>query len=355
MSKNATSTAGIRAIQETASRWHDPDYAPRQRALEETVDAPNRWTEQALDHALDRWIHQCTVEALERWLGTQTLSSGLTVGGFHGEEEPFSGLRFALAACGLGADYVGTVPDSSPALLPSIVQDVAQEIPSVEVDFVSQEEVLERADVVLAAPRDEKQAFEQVCREAGIPASHCYVQSQVYSVGLVDGHESEDEMERLAEDMLLYEGKGRRRLAILWAPRDHSPDAYLEAMARFRGLFPAHVDTPGTLQMQQAFLEAQDQPHAYADGLEFLVSRGKPELQRPGHVRWAEFDELQAVAEWRQAHEDEVYAVIARRHLHDQCPEEWTLRTPGGVHVPPLDDVDGRDIVRFLQENAGDS
>lgn len=353
MSQKDETRASITAIRAAASRWHEPDHAPRKNALEETLSAPNRWTEQALDHALDRWIHQLTIEALERWLGTRALSSGITVGGVHGEESPFSGIRFVLAACGLGLDYVGTVPESSPVLLPAFAEEVARETPSVEVDFGSQEEVLDRADVVLAAPREEPQAFEQACEEADVPASRRYVQSPVYSVGLVDGHETEDEMERLAEDMLFYEGQGRRRLAIVWAPRDHSPDAYLEAMARFRGLFPAHEDTPGTLQMQQAFLEAQDEPHAYADGLEFLLSRGEPAPQRPGHVRWAEYDDLEAVAEWREAHEDEVYVVIARRHLHDQCPEEWTLRTPGGVHLPPLDDEDGRAIVRFLQENAG--
>jgi hypothetical protein len=350
MSEKKHNNRGIEAIRETASRWHDPDHPPRQRAIERTLDAPNRWTEQALDHALDRWIHQYTIEGLERWLGTQAPSSGLTVGGVHGEEDPFSGLRFALAACGLGVNYVGTVPESSPALLPAFVEEVAHELPSIDVSFGSQEEVLDRADVVLASPREEREAFETACEENDLPESRRFVQAPMYSVGLVDGHESEDEMERLAEDMLLYEGKGRRRLAILWAPRDHSPDAYLEAMARFRGLFPAHEDTPGALQMQQAFLEAQDEPHAYAEGLEFLLSRGEPAPQQAGHVRWAEYDELQTVTEWTQAHEEEVYAVIARRHLHDQCPEEWTLRTPGGVHVPPLDDEDGRAIVRFLQE-----
>jgi hypothetical protein len=172
-------------------------------------------------------------------------------------------------------------------------------------------------------------------------------------VGLVDGHESEDEMGRLAEDMLLLEGMGRRRLALLWAPRDHSPDAYLEAMAHFRGLFPAHEDTPGTLQMQQAFLEARDQPHAYADGLEFLMSRGSPEVQRPGHVRWTEYDDVSDVAEWYDSNASSVYAVIARSGLHDQVPADLPLRTPGGIHIPPLDDPEGAETVAFLRGVAG--
>ncbi len=64
------------------------------------------------------------------------------------------------------------------------------------------------------------------------------------------------------------------------------------------------------------------------------------------------YEDLDAVDQWWQAHQDEVYAVIARPHLHDQCPDEWPLRTPGGVHIPPLDDDEGRAAVSFLREVA---
>jgi hypothetical protein len=120
-------------------------------------------------------------------------------------------------------------------------------------------------------------------------------------------------------------------------------------MAGFRGLFPAHDDTPGSLQMQQAFLEAQDRPHAYAEGMEFLLSRGEPALQKPGHVRWTEYEALGQLDAWWREHQDEIYAIVARPHLHDQCPDAWPLRTPGGVHIPPLDDPEGTALVDFLR------
>jgi len=136
----------------------------------------------------------------------------------------------------------------------------------------------------------------------------------------------------------------------VWAPTDLSPDAYLESMARFRGVFPAHEDTPGALQMQKAFLEARDEPRAFAEGLEFLVSRGEPKVPSPpGHIRWAEYDDLDEIDEWVQDHEDALYAVVARESLHDQLPEPWPLRTPGGLHIPPLDDQEGTAIAHFLR------
>jgi hypothetical protein len=139
-----------------------------------------------------------------------------------------------------------------------------------------------------------------------------------------------------------------RRLALLWAPEDLSPDPYLEAMATFRGVFPAHADTPGTLQMQQAFLEAQDAPHAYAAGLEFLLSRGVPEAQKPAHVRWTEYGRLQEVSAWVTEHDDQVYAVVARPDVQGKIDVPVPVVAPGAVRRPPLDDPEGRALVDFL-------
>lgn len=341
----------IEALAAVADDWRDSDYPPRREAINKTVSAPNRWTEPAVDHAVDRWMERLTLDALDRWLGDdRPLDRSSVIGVIHGEEGPLAGIREAVAAWGLGFDYVGAVPESSPALLPLLGADIQERYSEAKITFETRATVFSRADAVLATPGEQStQAIHEACEDNGVSADRRLVRQSVYSIGIIDGHESEDEMERLAEDMLLFEGAGRGRLAILWAPVDHRPDPYLEAMARFRGLFPAHEDTPGTLQMQQAFLDARDNPHAYAEGLEFLVSRGEPEPQRAGHIRWSEYDELGDVEKWIAEEGENLYAVIARPHLHDQLPDHWPVRSPGGVHVPPLDDEEGRAIVQFLQ------
>lgn len=341
----------VAAITDTATDWCDEEHPPRQTAVSKTLDAPNRWTEQALGHALNRWMQCLTVEALERWIGTDAPTANPVVGVLHGEEEPLAGVRDAVAVWALGFEYVGAVPDSSPALLPAFADDLRGRLPEASISFASPAETLAQAEAVIADPIERlDDPLDTACEQNDLPPSRRHLRTPQYSVGLVDGHETDDEMGRLAEDMLLFEGRGRRRLALLWAPEEHSPDRYLEAMAGFRGLFPAHEETPGSLQMQQAFLDAQDQPHAYAEGLEFLVSRGEPELQKPAHIRWSEYEDLADVDAWWQAHQEEVYAIIARPHMHDQCPDAWPLRTPGGVHIPPLDDKEGQAMVTFMRE-----
>lgn len=345
----------VNAVASAAADWREDDHSSRRAAIQHTLDAPNRWTEQALDHALNRWMQRLTREGVTRWLEGATLEERPTVAVVHGDDSPFSGVRSAIAVWALGGHYVGVLPDGGAALLPAFAEAVQAYHSDLPIEFAGRDEALDRADAVVAAPVEEaaRDTLVEACEAAGVPAERRHLRGPTYSVGLVDGHESEDEMGRLAEDMLLYEGKGRRRLGILWAPVDHPPDNYLEAMAGFRGLFPAHEDTPGTLQMQQAFLEAQDQPHAYAEGMEFLLSRGEPALQKPGHVRWTEYEALDALDAWWREHREEVYAIVARPHLHDQCPDDWPLRTPGGVHIPPLDDAEGTALADFLRGLSG--
>lgn len=348
-------TQRLEAIAEVAADWRDPDAPSRAEAVEETLAAPNRWTEEALTYVLNRWMQRLTVERLEAWLLEEDGTDGLTVGVLHGNAGPLDGLRDALAVLGLGHRYVGHVPESSPALLPAFVDDLEERLPDLQAEFAPRGVLFDRADAFMAQPVEEDLGTVQdECEAHGLPEHRRLIRRPLYSVGILDGHESEDEMERLAEDMLLYEGEGRRRLALLWAPRDLSPDPYLEAMAHFRGVFPEHEDTPGTLQMQQAFLEARDESHAYAEGLEFLVSRGEPEPQRSAHIRWSEYDALQEVEGWIEEHREALYGVIARSELHDQLSEDLPLRTPGDAHTPPLDDTEGEAIASFVKGLRGE-
>lgn len=337
------------ALVDVAAAWRDPDHPPRVEAVEATLEAPNRWTEEALTYALNLWMQRVTEEALDRWVGAGA-SNSMVVGVLPGSSDPMEGFRDVMAAWATGHRVLGTVPDASPALIPAFFAEVSKRCPEETPEFLESTDLFARADAIMAQPEPETvDSLHENCDVHEIPSSRRLVRPPLLTIGLLDGNESEGERDRLAEDLLLYEGGGHRRLALMWAPRDLSPDLYLEAMAQFRGAFPVHPDTPGALEMQQAFLDAQDEPHAYAEGLQFLVSRGAPEPQPPGHIRWSEYDEREEVETWVQNHPDELYAVVAREALHDRLPDAWSLRTPGGLHVPPLDDKEGVAIATFVQ------
>lgn len=261
------------------------------------------------------------------------------------------GLQDLLAVILLGHRYLGSLPPESPFLLPAFVDEVRPYIPDIEVDFVSVEDLLSQADALIATVAEEE--TDELADDAealGIDPSHLLLRGTGLGVAVLDGNENADDLEGIAEDALLHEGLSRRNVSLIWAPRGLAPDAFLESLAAFRTVFPSHPDTSGTLKMQQAFLEATGQSHAYGDGLEFLLSRGEAEVQGAGHLRWVEYDDLREVATWLASYQDEIQVVVAREEAASALPQALPLERPGSAHRPALTTYpDGIDTVAFLE------
>src|SRR5690625_7578985 len=58
-----------RTLARVAERWRDPDYEPRAAAVEETLAAPNRFTEEAVAFAVNQQKALVTPDAPDSWLG----------------------------------------------------------------------------------------------------------------------------------------------------------------------------------------------------------------------------------------------------------------------------------------------
>ncbi|PSQ99482.1 MAG: hypothetical protein BRD48_04205 [Bacteroidetes bacterium QS_9_68_14] len=333
----------VRAVAGAARAWRDPDHDARAEAVQQTLDAPGRFTTEALAFAVNAATHALSAaERMRAWLGERSAPAGTHVVAVAPSEEggPLVGLRAALAAFLAGHRVVFRAPGASPALVPAFMQAARQRADEEGPAFATAPalpEALEQADAAIGGGDEEARAsFEARCAEAQVPPERRRWRGPAFAVAVLDGHESDDEREELAEDALLYDGWGRRSVRLVWAPAGTDPDPYFQAMARFRAVFPVHEDTPGALQMQKAFLEARDEPHAHGDGLEFLVSRGAPQVQPPGHVRWVEYDALGEVQGWLARHaardgDPSVQAVLAREDVRERLDgvpaPAWPLGT----------------------------
>lgn len=268
----------IRSVVEAASRWSDPEHSARVEAVERTLAAPNRFTEEGLAFAINHDMHRLTASNLETWIGA-VQSSGCTAVAPAGQV-PLDGLTEVLAAYLAGSDVALFPAESDPVLIASFFQEVGD---TAELDGGS---------------TPDRWVVSESRKDLAGDAQPQHVLPDRFAVGIVRGDEPADDREGLAQDALLHDGSGPQALRLLFAPRDLDADPYFEAMAHVRAVFPVHPETPGSLEMQRAFLAAADQPHAYGEGLEFLVSRGEPSPQKPGHIRWVEYDDLSEVTEW---------------------------------------------------------
>lgn len=344
-----------RAVAQTAESWRDPEHPGRADAVAATLEADNRWTEEALAFAINQKMAALTVEGLEAWISAGSVPRPQTVGLLAPGLVPLDALDDLLAAFLLGHRVICAPADSSPVLLPAFLEAVAERVPNLPVHFDAPGAVLTDAEAIVATePLSREVSLGTIrtqCDLKGIPPSARLLRGPCYSVAVLDGRENVEDREGLAEDALLYEGHGPRSVHLLWAPLDLDPDPYFEAFAHFRSVFPAHRSTAGALQMQRAFLEAADAPHAYGEGLEFLVSRGAPDPQPPGHLRWVEYETLAEMSDWITGEADRLQYVVARPEVTYQIVASVRTVRPGEAHRhPPGDPLCGTDVVAFLMD-----
>lgn len=341
----------IVALAAAADRWTDPDAPERQAAVEATLEAPNAFTAEALAFAIDQQMAELTEAKLTQWLAGRDAPHPCAVGVLTAGNVPLAGLQDLVAVCLAGHAYLGSTSSKSPALLPAFAATLADAEPRLSVRFAEATAVIAEADALIATGTDEtRAAVEERWRAGGGDPSRALLRGHRVSVAVLDGQETEDERDGLAEDTLLHEGFGCRNVALIWAPEGLDPDPYFAAMASFRAVFPAHDSTPGRLTMQQALLEATDQPHAFAEGLSFLLSKGAPEVQPPGHIRWAEYRAISEVAAWLEDHRSHLQLVVARDGLQQRLGGvPVPVVAPGAAQRPALDWCpDDADTLVFL-------
>ncbi|NNE45696.1 MAG: hypothetical protein HKN37_03460 [Rhodothermales bacterium] len=339
-------------IERVGIRWQDPDYQPRRRAMEATLEADNRFTAEAIIFAINQQARQLRADALLAWTGSDSVQQPVPVVVINPGNVPFAELQDFLAVTLTGHTYTGKMSARSPYLLQAFVDDLIEHGARVNVELSTTLQPLMSDNALIASGSDPTiSTLSRMAEEAGIPPRRILVRGHRFSAAVLGGNEVAGVLERLAEDILLHEGLGCRNVAVVWAPRDAAPDALLDAMARFRAVFPAHPDTAGGLKMQIAYYRAADLAHAYADDSSFLISRGGPEAQRPGHVRWTEYDSLANVRRWLTETREriQVVAVSPRVELGLDTVEVPAVAL-GDTQRPPLGWKQGQtDVVSFLR------
>lgn len=331
----------IAALAATARAWRDPEHSARAEAARRTLAHHDLYTAEALAFAVNQAMHAAAEVSLRRWVGRYEATESARVAVWAGDPEPLAGWRDVLAVALSGHRAVVRQPETSPFFLPAFFEEVRQHDPSLDVRFEDWETPPEGSDIVLGSGTDEAMdRLEARCDAAGVGAARRRLRGEGLTVAVADGKELADERIGLAEDALLY-AEARRRVRVLWAPEGTSPDPLLDAFSGFRELFPAPPPLDGRLQMPRAFLEAAGTSHAWGPG--FLVSRGAPEPQPAGHLRWSEYRGLDEVRTWLG--EARVGLVVAAPRVAKRLGWDGPTVVPGDAHRPRLEGTDPFDLL----------
>jgi hypothetical protein len=341
----------IEILVHTGLQWREPDYPPRVQAVTATLARENRFTEEAVAFAVNQQMSLLEAGKLRAWRGNEGAARTRRVGVIGAGNIPMADLQDVLGVILTGHNLLFAPSGKSPFLTKAFLKEVAESHGDLGLEITSHQEILEHAEALIASGSDETIGEIKTAAEAaGIAGSRLLLRGNRYAVAVLDGLESADEREGLAEDTLLHEGLGCRNVALIWAPTGTAPDSYLESFAHFRSVFPAHPSTPGALRMQQAFLAAVGQPHAQDEDLSFLISKGEPEVQGPAHVRWSEYTDISEVSRWLDEHRNEIQLVVTAERNRKYLPGGFPYGQPGHAQRPPLDwRADGTDMMAFLR------
>lgn len=343
----------IAMIAEQAKRWSDPDHPARRDAIERTLSCDNLFTQAATEFAVDQQMSELTIEKLEGWARARRALQPGTVAVLGAGNLPLVDLQDWLAVILTGHTFVGVSSSRSPYLLRAFSESIPDHHESLFTDF---DAALRVADRIIATGSSETvRDVREAASASGIASHRMLLRGSGFGVAVLSGNESADQWLDLAEDCLLHEGRGCRNVAVVFAPASLSPDAFLEAAATWRGVFPAHPRTQGALAIPKAMLEALQQPCAYADDLSFLVSAGDPEVKEPCHIRWSAYNDLAEASTWIDAQHQAVQIVASEIH-----PDRLGLASGsqlvspiGTAQRPPVDwRPDGRDTIDFLCQSG---
>ncbi len=349
MDRESTLSAIVRA----GRLWSDPDYPPRAQAVAKTLEVDNRFTLESITFAVNQQVNELRKEKLEKWSEGSATIGGRTIGALVSGNVPFVGLQDFIAVLLLGGSYRAALSSKSPFLLPAFAETIS-EYSSIKSSFVDGanterlEKLVETCDALIASGSERTLAL---VRERCIARAvkHVLFRKSTFSVAVLTGDETIDELEGLAEDAFLHDGLGCRSVAILFAPKNLPVDGFLESAIRFRSVFPAHPDTAKELKTHIALLEATKSPCAYPDDRSFLVSKGEADVFGPGHVRWVTYNDVDVPYKWIEENRERLQLVVAGKGPGDRLMHIVPVVKPGSGQRPSLNwSPDGNSVVEFL-------
>ena len=205
----------ISVLVQTARAWKSPTYEQlRSHVVKKTLTASNAFTEEALEFAIDQQMDGVTEAALSAWIGQRAIKERCSVGVINAGNVPLVGLQDLLAVLVCGHSYVGVLSRKSPYLLPAFVKTLLDRGADINAEFVDRDEMWSKADAVIATGSNEAIAqIKVLASRRGLAPDMCLFRGNRYGIAILNGFESENDLDGLALDVLLHEGAGCRNVA----------------------------------------------------------------------------------------------------------------------------------------------
>ena len=163
------------------------------------------------------------------------------------------------------------------------------------------------------------------------------------SLAVLTGDETDDELEGLADDVLLYSGLGCRNVSLVFVPHGYDFSRLQSIMDQHKNAL--QLNHRNNCRQARALLRMTGIPHLDAGSV--LIVENRDFSSQPSILNYAFYDVLSEVEDWVEQHDDEIQCVATRNSsLTTHYSRVVGL---GQTQRPHIDDYpDGRDTMQFL-------
>lgn len=157
------------------------------------------------------------------------------------------------------------------------------------------------------------------------------------SLAVLDGNETERDLELLGNDIVQYSGLGCRNVSLIFVPRDYDFDALCGVLSR------ADVSQGWGNSCRQSRAEKTLSAQPFVDAHTAILCEQCSFPPTIGTVNYCRYDSLSEVERWIEADDAKIQCIVSRCISHSRCV------LPGHSQSPELTDYpDGRDVMQFL-------
>ncbi len=281
--------------------------------------------------------HYLQKEALEKWVNSYTVQDDFTpqkIGIVMAGNIPLVGFHDFLCAFMSGHKQVIKLSSKDDVLLPYLVHVMALENKEVENEILFADR-LNGLDAYLATgSNNSSRYFEQYFGKF----PHIIRRNRT-SVAILTGHESEDELEKLSDDIHLYFGLGCRNVTKIYVPEEYDFVPFIKAMDKYK-YFEDHHKYKNNYDYQLSLLLLNHQ--FYMTNGTTLLTENKNIFSPISTVHYEYYRDAGILAQALEQNED-VQCIVGNRYIPFGQAQQPTLSQYA-------DGVDTMDFLVNLQQ-----
>lgn len=212
---------------------NDPTEASEFHSKLKSAEIHNPWfTTENLNYCLKQWNEVLTRENIENWLKDYKYSdSPKKVGIIMAGNLPLVGLHDLISVIVSGHDAVVKTSSKDDVLMSAVIDFLTENYPELQNSIQKTERLKDHDAVIATGSNNTARYFEYYFKD--IP--HIFRKNRT-GVAVLDGSESKQELNGLADDIFRYFGLGCRNVTKLFLPENYNTDQLFESFFEWKDI-----------------------------------------------------------------------------------------------------------------------